>query len=184
MSNVLNFDTQLFEKDDLVEDIAIDIDGIDLASEASAKDMVDNISRFYYDEEFMQAHPDVKKRIDVELESLRILIKMRKADESAHDVIVKAISANNSNASLYRAMTEMQKTIVTITTKINEIVTGLNNMLKGFQLELNFDEHKNDVEDTDEEDSTNRKNAHRGSKEFINLMLSQSNEIEDSSEEE
>ena len=103
MSNLLDFDTPLFEKDDLVEDVVIDIDGIGSTSEMDARDMVDNLSKFYYDEEFMRKNPNVKKRIDSELESLRVLIKMRKADEAVHDAIIKAISANNSNASLYRS---------------------------------------------------------------------------------
>lgn len=142
----------------------IDIDEIETASITDAKAMVDNLSRFYYDEDFMKQHPNFKKRIDSELESLRLLIKMRKADEKANDAILNAISSNNNNASLYRALTEIQKTIISITTKMNEIVTELNNMMKGFQLELNFD-------DSDEEECNTPKTTCRGSKEFIKQMM-------------
>ena len=38
----------------------------------------------------MKEHPTFKKRIDTDLESLRILFKMRKSDETAHDLIMKA----------------------------------------------------------------------------------------------
>lgn len=183
MSNLLDFDTPLFEKDDLVEDVVIDIDGIGSTSEMDARDMVDNLSKFYYDEEFMRKNPNVKKRIDSELESLRVLIKMRKADEAVHDAIIKAISANNSNASLYRSLAEIQKTILSITSKMNDIVSGLNNMLKGFQLELNFEEKTND--ETTEESISN-KTTHRGTKEFINQMLNPKEErlFEDEMDEE
>ena len=144
--------------------ITIDISDIDDSSMKDAKDMINNLSQFYYDEEFIKAHPNIKKRIDSELESMRVLIKMRKADERAHDAILQAISTNNNNASLYRALTEIQKTIISITTKMGEIVTGLNNMMKGFQLEMTFDKN------TEEEIETSQ-NIHRGSKDFIQNML-------------
>lgn len=149
--------------------ITIDLSDIDDSSIKDAKDMVNNLSQFYYDEEFIKNHPTIKKRIDSELESMRVLIKMRKADERAHDAILQAISTNNNNASLYRALTEIQKTIISITTKMGEIVTSLNNMMKGFQLEMNFDKNN------DEEIEANQ-NTHRGSKEFIKSMLKESEE--------
>lgn len=146
--------------------VTIDVDGIDTASLADAKDMVENLSKFYYNEDFMKQNPNFKKRVDSELESLRVLIKMRKADEQAHDALLMAISANNNNASLYRSLTEIQKTIISITTKMGEIVTGLNNMMKGYQLEINFDNPE-----SDEEDEQAVKSTTRGSKEFIKQML-------------
>ena len=150
--------------------ITIDISDIDDSSMKDARDMINNLSQFYYDEEFIKAHPNIKKRIDTELESMRVLIKMRKADERAHDAILQAISTNNNNASLYRALTEIQKTIISITTKMGEIVTGLNNMMKGFQLEMTFDKN------TEEEIETNQ-NTHRGSKDFIKSMLKEAEKV-------
>ena len=112
---------------DTVDVIDIDIDGIGMDSERIAKEMVENLSSFYYNEEFMARNPQFKKRVENDIESLRVLIKMRKTDEEAHDILIKAIAGNSSNASLYRSLSEMQKTIISITTKINEIVVGLNN---------------------------------------------------------
>lgn len=159
----------LFDIDsDIGENLTIiDIEDIDNSSLSDAKDMVENLTKFYYNEEFIKQNPNFKKRIDSELESLRILIKMRKSDEKAHDALLNAISSNNTNASLYRSLTEIQKTIVSITTKIGEIVVGLNNMMKGFQLEFNFDEPENESETS----SKDKKNTHRGSKEFIKQMM-------------
>ena len=114
----------------------------------------------------MAANPTFKKRVDADLESLRILIKMRKADEVAHDNLLKAIAGNSSNASLYRSLTEMQKTIISITTKMGEIVTGLNNLMKGFQLEINFQEESTPGTDT----ISSSQDTYRGSKDFINKM--------------
>lgn len=148
----------------------IDISDIDDSSMKDARDMINNLSQFYYDEEFIRAHPNIKKRIDSELESMRVLIKMRKADERAHDAILQAISTNNNNASLYRALTEIQKTIISITTKMGEIVAGLNNMMKGFQLEMTFDKNT-------EEEIEASQNTHRGSKDFIKSMLKEAEKV-------
>lgn len=155
-------------KDNIDTESVVDfnLDGIDKESEFEATELIHNLSKFYYNEEFMSANPTFKKRVDSDLESLRILIKMRKADEVAHDNLLKAIAGNSSNASLYRSLTEMQKTIISITTKMGEIITGLNNLMKGFQLEINFQEESN-------EEITSSKDTHRGSKEFINMMNTQ-----------
>lgn len=160
-----DLEKQIFDIDNIEAVIDIDMEAIDASSIAAAKDMIDNLSRIYYDDEFMKKNPNFKKRIDSELESLRVLIKMRKADEQAHDALIKAISSNSNNASLYRSLTEIQKTIISITTKMDDIVVGINNMMKGYQLEFNFDkEDDDDVTKTD-------KNTTRGSKEFIKQMI-------------
>jgi hypothetical protein len=149
--------------------IEIDLDGIDKESQDSARDLVENLSRFYYDEEFLANNPTFKKRVDTDLESLRVLIKMRKTDEVAHDVLIKAIQGNSGNASLYRAMTEIQKTILSITTKMNEVITSLNNMMKGYQLELNFEKEE---EETNEamNNPLEGSSINRGAKDFIRRM--------------
>ena len=90
----------------------IDMDEISDDAEKNAKEVVDNLSKFFYDEEFMRNNPKLKKRVDEELEALRVLIKMRKADEVTHDILIKAISGNSGNASLYRSLSDMQKTIL------------------------------------------------------------------------
>lgn len=167
---------------DTVDVIDIDIDGIGMDSERIAKEMVENLSSFYYNEEFMARNPQFKKRVENDIESLRVLIKMRKTDEEAHDILIKAIAGNSSNASLYRSLSEMQKTIISITTKINEIVVGLNNMMKGYQLELNFEEENKSEES--QPDISNK--TTRGTKEFIEQMKSIEEQMlfEENTEEE
>lgn len=150
--------------------VNIDMDDINKSSEDSARELVDNLSKFYYNEDFMRRNPSFKKRVDTDIESLRVLIKMRKTDEVAHDILINAISGNSSNASLYRSLSEMQKTILAITTKMNEIINGLNTMMKGYQLELNFDNENNESDNKTETDS-HSDTAHRGSRQFIEQMM-------------
>jgi hypothetical protein len=148
--------------------VEIDLDGINESAKADAITLIDNLSKFYYDEDFMRRNPTFKKRVDTDLESLRILFKMRRADEEAHDLLIKAITGNSGNASLYKSLTEMQKTIISITSKIGDIIEGLNTLMKGYQLELNFGD--NEEETTTQSDNSDNPTVHRGTKEFITFM--------------
>jgi hypothetical protein len=78
---------------------------------------------------------------------------MRAADEVTHDVLIKAIAANSGNASLYGSLTRVQATILQITTKIENIVNNLTNMIKGYQLELNFKYEQDQLKEESEEES-------------------------------
>ena len=146
--------------------VDIDMEGIDRSSKDDALALVENLSKLYCNEEFMRQNPNFKKRVDHELESLRILMKMRKADEVAHDLIVNAIAGNSSNASLYKSLSEIQKTILSITKQMSDVITGLNTLLKGYQLEINFETPA----EQEEESETPSKKTSRGSKEFIEMM--------------
>ena len=151
--------------DDLEEVYDIDMDGLDNDSKNSAGEVIEIVTSLYH-KGAMEAHPQLKRRIDLELETIRGLIKMRKADEIAHDAILKSISENKNNASMYRSLADIQKTSLSITTKIHETLDRLQNMLKGFQLEFEFDEEEKEEDETDVV-----KDTHRGSKSFIQSML-------------
>lgn len=181
MNNIdLNDLDNIFDNNDGVIDgidiVNIDIDAIGEEADGKAKTLIEDLAKFYYDEDFLKANPNFRKRVDNDMESLRVLLKMRTADEATHDVLIKAIGANSSNASLYRAMTDVQKTILQITTKIETIVNNLTTMIKGYQLEINWkleqeqlmksDEPEDESEMTIDDVST----QHRGSKSFIEQM--------------
>lgn len=106
-----------------------------------ANSMVKNLSNIYYNDEFMSQHPKLKTRIDIELENLRILIKMRKTDETLHDIAAKAIAGNSSNASLYTSVTRIQDNLLDIQKQMDQTILNLNNLLRGYQTEINFEEN-------------------------------------------
>lgn len=157
---------------DSLEVVNIDIEGISYEAEGKAKTLIEDLAKFYYDEEFLKSNPNFRRRVDNDMESLRMLLKMRAADEVTHDVLIKAIAANSGNASLYGSLTRVQATILQITTKIENIVNNLTNMIKGYQLELNFkyENEMNREDDGDIESIEDVSNAHRGSKSFIEQM--------------
>ena len=175
--NVDEFDGIFAGPDDNVIDglevVNIPIEDIGAEAEGKAKSLIEDLAKFYYDDEFLKANPNFRKRVDNDIESLRMLLKMRAADEVTHDVLIKAIAANSSNASLYRSLTTVQTTILQITTKIENIVNNLTTMIKGYQLELNFkyeNEIANNESDNVPETIEDSPTTHRGSKAFIEQM--------------
>lgn len=150
----------------IVDVVTIDMDAIDQSADQESKEFVKTLRQAYYDDEFLRENPSFKKQLDAEIESMRILIKMRKADETAHDALIHAIEQNSSNASLYRSLSDIQKTILSITEKIDTCKTNLITLLKNYQLEINFKEDSNG--DSDDDDMSN--DIHRGTKDFIESM--------------
>ena len=163
-------DTGVFDSIDVVN---IDIEAIGNEAEGKAKSLIEDLAKFYYDEEFLKSNPNFRKRVDNDIESLRMLLKMRAADEVTHDVLIKAIAANSGNASLYGSLTRIQQAMLQITTKIEAIVNNLTTMIKGYQLELNFkyEQEALKTDSVDEEVSVENMNTtHRGTKSFIEQM--------------
>lgn len=175
--NVDEFDGMFVGPNDNVIDglevVNIPIEDIGTEAEDKAKSLIEDLAKFYYDDEFLKANPNFRKRVDNDIESLRMLLKMRAADEVTHDVLIKAIAANSSNASLYRSLTTVQTTILQITTKIENIVNNLTTMIKGYQLELNF-KYENEIANNESDDAPetieDSPTTHRGSKAFIEQM--------------
>lgn len=151
--------------------VTIDIPELDKDSTETAEHIIKDMEGMYYDDEWLASHPRIKKRIDIELESLRSLIKLRKANEQAHDAILNGISAENSNASLYRALGEIQRTSLSITKQIDETVTKLEDMLQQYQMAtedgpIQINENEEEMEETSP--------THRGSKSFIKEQIKRS----------
>ena len=169
----------LFEPGDNIdglEVVNIPIEDIGIEAQDKAKSLIEDLTNFYYDEEFLKKNPNFRKRVDNDMESLRMLIKMRAADEVTHDVLIKAIAGNSGNASLYRALTTVQSTILQITTKIEAIVNNLATMIKNYQLELSFKQEQTELSEEQPETSLDSNITSRGSKSFIEQMQRAENE--------
>lgn len=172
---------------DTLEVVNIDIDTIGNEADEKAKKLIEDLTKFYYDEEFLKANPNFRKRVDNDMESLRMLLKMRAADEVTHDVLIKAIASNSGNASLYGSLTRIQDAMLKITTKIENIVNNLTNIIKGYQLEINWKAEHELVDEENEVPSSIEEvsNATRGSKAFIQQMNSlEANMFEENTHEE
>lgn len=152
-----------------IYELNLDIIGQDANTMASSN--IQNLLRCYNSKEFVEEHPDFKRRIDTEIEGLRKLYKMAKIDEEIHDHLCTAISKNPSNASLYMAQARIQDKILVIDKEIRERIAGFNKIISGYQLELNFSETR--TPDTDAPTTTELNDGavlSRGSKAFIEQM--------------
>lgn len=163
--------------DDVIDGIEvahIDLDTIGNNAVERAKSMVENLTSFYYDEEFIKKNPEFKNRVDNQVEHLRILLKMRDTDEELHDMLIKSIMAKPTNASLFVAQQKMQSTMTQILSQINSTVEKLTTLIKSYQSELNFKKEQEQLRNEtnpDEPASTDEvNNTHRGSKAFIQDM--------------
>lgn len=154
----------------IVEEDALEInlDQINKDSSEEAKKALDIVSRLYHDRKFLNEHPHIAARINLELDTIRGLLKMRKASEEAHDSIIMSLSSNKDNASMYRSLSEVQKTSIAISNKIHDTIDRLNTVCKDAQY-MN-DVPRDDDEESDEE-SEEISNTHRGSKSFIEQMM-------------
>lgn len=165
-------------KDKDIEDLFVDPEGIvediniaDIEEEAKNASfaLCRNLREVYFDEEFMKNNPRFKERLDVELESLRVLVKMRKSDEIAHDLCLRSIGMNTNNASLYKALSGIQSSMLSIQRQMDDTVKNINNLLKNVQLELNFDNNQQNNTQGQQEIPLDS-NTTRGSKKFIEMM--------------
>lgn len=161
------------DPENLVE--PIDMDEINCESEKCAVELVNNLSKIYFDDKFMEENPGLKKRIDTFIESMRILIKMRKSSERTHDILVAAIPSQPTNASLYRSQAQIESNLLSIQKQMDETVNSMTNLLKGYQLELNF----KDSDSEEDNSNTIEKDIHRGSKTFIQQMRDRNDKIVD-----
>lgn len=176
-----------FDPSDLIDNeedvVNIDTDRIDTDSLKEASELVENLKDIYADPAFMKANPKFATRLKAEVENLRILIKIRKSDEVAHDVLLGAIGRNSANASLYRSLSDIQRTILSTTSELTSKVKDINIMLKNIQLELFHKEPQEQAnEDTGEvvEGDQSEQTTFRGSKDFIKQMREElDNESED-----
>lgn len=165
-------------KDKDIEDLFVDPEGIvedinitEIEEQAKTASfaLCRNLREVYFDEEFMKKNPRFKERLDVELESLRVLVKMRKSDEIAHDLCLRSIGMNTNNASLYKALSGIQSSMLSIQRQMDDTVKNINNLLKNVQLELNFDNNQQNNTQGQQEIPLDS-NTTRGSKKFIEMM--------------
>lgn len=158
-------DNMAIDPTEMIENIPIE--DIDKESQSEAAAMLTGTSDLFADKDWIASRPELKRRLDEEIESLRVLVKMRKSDEVTHDILLRGISANPANASLYKALTTIQSTLLSIQKQIDETKTTIQKILTGVQQET-FGKSNNEEEN--EEDGDDIKQHYRGSKGFIEDM--------------
>lgn len=154
--------------DDMEDVYTLDLDYITNESNTIATSIISSILRLYNNKDFVEDHPDFKKRIDTEIESLKRMYKMAKTNEEIHDHLAQSIAKNPGNASLYMALTKVQDKIIQLDENIKKIMDGLNKICSNYQMELNFEATKKESGEEAVHDDSGL--VTRGNKQFIDIM--------------
>lgn len=159
------FDPTNLDVDGLEDVYDIDIEKIGQDANTLAAGVINNLLKMYKNKEFTDTHPEWKKRVDAEIESLRKLFKMTNINETLMDHLATAIASQPNNASLYTAMTRLQDKMMDFDKEIREILNEFNALITSYQMEMDFTK---DMEKEEEEESGNM--TCRGGKAFVELM--------------
>ena len=168
-----SFDSPVIPDEECDEIVIINTEQITAEAKCDAFNMMEDLMKVYGDEKFMKEHPDYKKRLDIEMNNLTDLIRMKRADNEVHDILVRAIGKDPTNASLYSSLNKMQSSILSIQKQQNEIIEKLNNLLKNYQFEIPVKEETVTF-DQNTAESNHTGIICRGRKEFIKNL----NEVE------
>lgn len=164
--------------DDMEDMYEIDTENINGEANTLATSNIQNLLRLYNNKEFTDEHPDFKRRIDTEIESLRTLYKMKKINEVVHDHLVGSIAKHPGNASLYMALDRMQGKMLSIDKQIREQIAGFNKIITGYQMELNFAQDNDLGGDSSTAELDDGSVMSRGNKAFIEEMKNRKKEAE------
>ena len=156
-----------------VPNITIDIESISDESKVESQLMLGNI----LDSAYINSNPTLKRRMTIEVENLRQLLKMRKTAEDTHDALINQISANNANTALYKALEGVQKNLMSLITKTNEVINTINQLYTAHQTKIEFSDYPSNTSDEEGgyEEKSNKNNTFRGTKDFINAMSTSDN---------
>lgn len=147
----------------------IDIEGMEREADNLAANILQNVAKVYSSETFLKDNPEFKKRLDSEIQSLKMLLKMRAIDDKVQDELARAISRKADNASLYAALPKHQTSMINIQNKIDSTMDRIQKMLEGYQTEMSFDD-----EDDENEEEPHAIHSSRGSRDFIMMMKDRS----------
>lgn len=155
----------------------IDIEKIEQDANVIATSTILNLSRMYSDKQFLEDHPDFKHRLDNEIESLKNTYAMLKADKIVHENLLKAISFNPNNGTMYMSLVKLQNTMIQLQTKADQTLDRIRDLQKGFQTQLDFNEQKAEEKRQESQDSDVEVDPEnvgavtsRGSKEFMEKL--------------
>lgn len=153
----------------LTEPPAIDTDQINTEARSEANKMIADLSNMYFSKEYIDKHPYLPAKIESQVDTMRRLIKMLEADEQAQDILIQSITATTLSDKNLRCLTDIQRTMLEIQGKIDEILNEYQKMLKELQSNTLFDNGDSNVV-TEDGTAAPSGTLIRGSKEYISLM--------------
>ena len=180
-NNINDLDSMLNESDPVLTDdveeelempkLDLDLQVVEEDTLNKAKNIVEKLSGYYFDEIYIKNHPYIPCKIETEMQSVRRLLKMLTINEKAQDSIIMAIALSMSKSTLYQSLTSLQNSTLSIQKQLDDVVTKLEDIFRIMQ-----EECQKSFEEKDKEDDGNGKMVIKGSREFIEEMTARLNQ--------
>ena len=180
-NNINDLDSMLNESDPVLTDdieeelempkLDLDLQVVEEDTLNKAKNIVEKLSGYYFDEIYIKNHPYIPCKIETEMQSIRRLLKMLTINEKAQDSIIMAIALSMSKSTLYQSLTSLQNSTLSIQKQLDDVVTKLEDIFRMMQ-----EECQKSFEKKDKEDDGNGKMVIKGSREFIEEMTARLNQ--------
>ncbi len=107
-----------------------------------------------------ECDPKLFQKIKQYRDTLRLYFKMLKTNEEAHDILIKNLAMNPSNASLYTGLNRLQSGILDIRNNIDKTIATLDSLMTIVESDKQL------LESNPEEDGITT----RGSRDFIKSL--------------
>ena len=176
-----NIDDLLNESDPVLTDdpdeelempkLDLDLQQVESDTTAQAKNIIERLSGYYFDEKYVKEHPYIPCKISTEMENVRRLLKMLTINEKAQDSIIMAIALSMSKSTLYQSLTSLQNSTLSIQKQLDDVVSRLEDIFRQMQ-----EECQKTFEEKDKEDDGTGKMVIKGSREFIEEMTARLNQ--------
>lgn len=157
----------LSDTDEVLEvpKLDLNLNDIDKRTKDRARQIVERLSDYYFDEKYIEEHPYIPNKIAQEVDNIRRLLKMLYVNEKAQDTLITSIVYNSSKGTLYGSLTSLQNSMLSMQSQLNQLTANLENIFREMQdnCEQTFEEKQ---KDTNEDGSIST----HGSRPFIKLI--------------
>ena len=159
---------ELVDNDDVFEvpKLNVDLTAIDNKTKSRARNIVERLSAYYFDQKYIDEHPYIPNKIAQEVDNIRRLLKMLEVNEKAQDTLITSIVLSSAKGTLYGSLTSLQNSMLAMQTQLNTLTSNLENIFREMQenCEKTFEEKDKDVSAEDGSISI------RGSRDFIETI--------------
>lgn len=142
--------------------LVIDLNDVDNKTKERAKNIIDKLAAYYFDQKYIDNHPYVTSKITQEIDNIRRLLKMLTINEKAQDTLISSITMNSGRGTLYTSLTSLQNSMLSMQSQLNQLTANLENIFK--EMQENCDKT---FQEKDKEQSEDGSMIVRGSRDFI-----------------
>lgn len=142
--------------------LVIDLNDVDNKTKERAKNIIDKLAAYYFDQKYIDNHPYVTSKITQEIDNIRRLLKMLTINEKAQDTLISSITMNSGRGTLYTSLTSLQNSMLSMQSQLNQLTANLENIFK--EMQENCDKT---FQEKDKEQSDDGSMVVRGSRDFI-----------------